>query len=830
MTLSRETAFVTDIAVVGAEDLVAVGGKGANLGELVRAGFAVPEAMIVTTAAYAAAVDAGGLAATIAEELATGGDGAAVRAAFACVELPADVRAQIAAAYAALGEGPVAVRSSATAEDLPGAAFAGQQDTFLNAVREDAVLDAVRRCWASLWTERAIAYRRRMGVDPAGVRMAVVVQRMVDAEFAGVLFTANPVSGERGELVVDANPGLGEAVVSGLVTPDHYVLDERGAVRDRVPGRREVVVRPVAGGGVAHERRAAADGAPLPDAVLAELARIGRSVAAHFGRPQDIEWAYANGRIWLVQARPMTALPPPPLHLTRLQRAATVQLMDYLTVRPRPIDVSAWIRPGIAGMVSRMLGENLGVRVEIADMLIERDGVVERFEPRLPRPTWRTLTAPARFLRRARRADLARWAEDPRLGRFQSQVRELTETDLRALGWRELLRVPRRAVAAMELVVDLRVDYLPPVALALLRLRLTLAALGLAELFPLLITGGRTRTDDTNRALEGLAALVRGDEELSAAFARLDPAPLLARIERAQRFAGFAVALRAFLTEYGHRETLSPLLLSEPTWAEAPATVLGLVGVLAEQPRAPGPDRGAQALDRLLAQRLVVRTRSGPAVRRSVEAARAGVVLREDTHFHATAVLPVLRRAVLECGRRLGAARVLRDADVVHLRLEELEEIDDPAALPAAAAERLRALVTRRAARRAELAGVPMVSPADLIPPDADDPDVLVSGMGASGGRATGPVRVIHGPEHFASLRAGEVLVCPYTNPGWTPLFHRAAAVVVDSGGLGSHAAIVAREYGVPAVMATVRGTDVLPDGQHVTVDGDTGRVTAART
>jgi pyruvate,water dikinase len=185
---------------------------------------------------------------------------------------------------------------------------------------------------------------------------------------------------------------------------------------------------------------------------------------------------------------------------------------------------------------------------------------------------------------------------------------------------------------------------------------------------------------------------------------------------------------------------------------------------------------------------------------------------------------------VLECGRRLGAARVLRDADVVHLRLEELEEIDDPAALPAAAAERLRALVTRRAARRAELAGVPLVSPADLIPPDADDPDVLVSGMGASGGRATGPVRVIHGPEHFASLRAGEVLVCPYTNPGWTPLFHRAAAVVVDSGGLGSHAAIVAREYGVPAVMATVRGTDVLPDGQHVTVDGDTGRVTAART
>jgi len=831
MIVSSSTGFVTDIAAVGSDDLASAGGKGANLGALVRAGFAVPEGVIVTTAAYTAAVEAGGLAATIAEELAAGADGAAVRAAFKRVEIPAEVRAQVATAYDEFGEGPVAVRSSATAEDLPGAAFAGQQDTFLNVVGEDAVLDAVRRCWASLWTERAIAYRRPQGVDPTAVRMAVVVQRMVDAEFAGVLFTANPVSGERAELVVDANPGLGEAVVSGLVTPDHYVLDEQGAVRERVPGRREVVVRPVAGGGIAHDSRAAADEAQLPDAVLAELATIGRSVAARFGHPQDIEWAYANGRIWLVQARPMTGLPPPPLHLSRLQRAFTVQLMDYLTVRPRPIDVSAWIRPGIARMVSRMLGENLGVRVEIADMLAERDGVVERFVPRLPRPTRRTLTAPVRIVRSARRSDPARWADDPGFARFRSQVRELTETDLRTLGWRDLLLVPGRATAAMDLMVDLRVEHLPSVALALLRLRLTLKALGLVELFPLLITGGHTRTDDTNSALEALAALVRDDEGLREAFARLDPSTLLARIETEERFSGFATALRGFLAEYGHRETVSPLLVSEPTWAEAPATVLGLVRVLAEQPCAPGPDRGAQALDRLLAHRVVARTRSGPAVRRIVEAARAGIVLREDTHFYATAVLPVIRRAVLECGRRLADAHVLRGAtEVVHLRMEELEEIDDPAALPPGGAERLRAVVTRRAARRAELAGVPMVSPADLVPPDADDPDVLVSGIGASGGRATGPVRVISGPEQFASLRAGEILVCPYTNPAWTPLCHRAAATVVDSGGLGSHAAIIAREYGIPAVMATVRGTETLTDGQRVTVDGDTGRVTAAQT
>src|SRR4051794_8607994 len=448
-TPHRDPSFVLPITALGHEEWALVGGKGANLGELVRGGFPVPDGVVISTAAYTSVVDSAGLAATIDAGLRTG-DAAGIRAAFEGATIPDRLRAEILAAYAALGGGPVAVRSSATAEDLPGAAFAGQQDTYLNVVGEDALLEAVRRCWGSLWTERAIAYRDRRDLDQDAVRIAVVVQRMVPAEHAGVMFTANPMTGARDEVVIDASSGLGEAVVAGLVTPDHYVVDARGAVRQRTPGRREVVIRGVDGGGVAHTVGERVD--PLPDGTVVELAGLGRAVAAYFGRPQDIEWARAGGQVWLVQARPITALPPPPLRLGRVRRRLGQQLLDYVTDRPYPLDVSAWIRPGIGRLVERMLAEIPGLRVRMSELLPEVDGVVDRFMPRLPRPTWATLTAPARLAGRIRRFAPATWERDPRFTRFQSEVHDLGTTALTELDWAALTATARRALAATDLV------------------------------------------------------------------------------------------------------------------------------------------------------------------------------------------------------------------------------------------------------------------------------------------------------------------------------------------------------------------------------------------
>ena len=492
------------------------------------------------------------------------------------------------------------------------------------------------------------------------------------------------------------------------------------------------------------------------------------------------------------------------------------------------MDTSGWIQRGIGRMVHRMLSEIAGVEIDFADVLPETDGVVDRYVPPRPRPTRKVLSAPARNLPRVRRYRPAGWTRDPRFVRFDREARELAAVDVRALDWDELRRLPQRAFDVVDVVTDLRVDYLPRVAVDLARLRVLQALLGHRALSGLTL-GTRTRTEDANRELLRLAERVRADGALRAVFG-LEPEALAERIERDPAFAGFRTAFAAFLDEYGHRETASPLLMSTPTWVDAPASVLAMVKVLVDDaPRAPVADRAEQAERQLLAHPLVRLTRSERRVRRLLIETRAGIAFREDTHFHGTRVLPVLRHAVLEMGRRLAAADVLRDAhDVLHLRLEELECLGAPATLAPADAERVRAAARVRSARRAELAGVPLIAPSVLFPDRAPAGDALVTGTPASGGRATGPVRVIREAAEFGRLCSGDVLVCPYTNPAWTPLFQRAAAVVADTGGIGSHAAIVAREYGIPAVMGSATATSTLTDGQVVTVDGDTGRVTAA--
>jgi phosphohistidine swiveling domain-containing protein len=823
---------IARLETVGAGDHARVGAKGANLGELLRLGLRVPEGFVVTTDAYATALERAGLSSRIRTHVNGGGrvDGsgwAAIRSAIAAVTVPDTIRAAVVEAYTALGRGPVAVRSSATAEDLPGAAFAGQHDTFLNVIGADAVLDAVRRCWASVWTDRAVAYRRRRGISSLDVRMAAVVQAMVPADTAGVMLTANPVTGARDEILVDASSGLGEAVVSGLVTPDRYVLGAHGEVRQWTEGRREVVVRGAPGGGVTRDTPGADAARRLPARVLAELAAAGVTVAGHFGQPQDIEWACVQGRVWLLQARPMTALPPPPVRLTRVQRRTGPPILEMLPIRPYPLDMSAWIEPGLGRMVSRMLDEMAGLRVDLAEALPEVDGVVDRFVPPVPHPTLRVLTAPTRNLRRIRRHDPAAWETDPRFAAFDQQVHELAGRDLTTASWDELSRLPGRALDALQITTELRADHLPATVAALLRLRLVLTLLGRTDLFPELILGAPTRTTAANRALAALADRVRADDTLRALFADRDAHDIARHVVDASEF---RTALNTFLDAYGHRETTSVLLVSSPTWRDDPATVFGAIKALVDEPRRPAAfSQGTRAVRQLLDHPVVRLTGSQVRMTRIVEAARAGIALREDTHFHATRVLPIMRHVLLEMGRRLVGAAILADqGDVFHLRLDELERLPDPATAPDADAARIRRAVRGRAARREQLSGAPLISPAVLFPGDHSAPDALVVGVAVGGGQATGPVRVIRQPAEFGTLRSGDVLVCPYTNPSWTSLFQRAAAVVVDTGGPTSHAAIVAREYGIPAVMGTGTATTTLTEGQQVTVDGDHGHVTAA--
>ncbi|MDQ4504248.1 PEP/pyruvate-binding domain-containing protein [Sinomonas sp. ASV322] len=804
-------APILPLASLRATDLPVAGGKGANLGELIAAGLPVPPGFVVTTEAYRAHAVAAGLDPAAAAE-----EPAAARATLEAAPLAPALTHEIRAALAELGPvgTRVAVRSSATAEDLPGAAFAGQQDTFLDVEGPDALADAVRRCWASLWTDRAVQYRERQGISPADVAIAVVVQRMAEADAAGVLFTANPLTGRRAELVVDAAPGLGEAVVSGQVTPEHLVLDREGAVGEWTP---------------AHDGGARV----LPDRAARELAELAVRAEKHFGVPQDIEWALADGRIVLLQARPMTALPLEPPVLNRFQQMMTPFFLEMFVSRPYPIDVTAWLRPGVERMLGIMMG-SVGVRFPPLGQLVrERDGVALQLVPAQPRPSPLVLGAPLAILRRARRYPVRDWTTDPQFAEFEAIVDALDAQDPATLGWADLLARVDRCTDAMEPLARIRAAYLPGAFLPFAPLRLGLALLGLTRLAPPLVAGARTRTRAGNDALDALADAVRADPELSLAARELDAPAFLDAVRSRPEFEEFDHRLDAYLAEYGHRESLSIVLATAPTWRDDPTPVAAIIQAAAsEPPRERGPNPGDAAMRELLAHPFLRSPRAARMARAVVDAARRGLAFREDTHFFITRVLPPLRATFLELGRRLTAVGALPAAeDVFHLRLEELREVRPPEAIDDVDRARVRALAARRAALRREYAGVPMLDLATVLPGRAgadDGGSALIRGTPASGGVAEGPVRIVRGPDEFGALRAGDVLVCPNTNPSWTPLFARAAAVVVDTGGLGSHAAIVAREYGVPAVMGTRRGTSVLREGQRVRVDGSRGRVDAA--
>lgn len=806
-------------------DLDEAGGKGANLGELRRAGFPVPAGYVITTAAYEQFLQENSLAAMLEQ---AAGNGSAIRAAFEQAPIPPPVEQAIWAAQQQLGPAPVAVRSSATAEDLPEAAFAGQQDTYLNVTGGEGLLSAVRRCWASLWSDRAIAYRARLGLDQPTVKIAVVVQQMVAAEAAGVLFTANTVTGAREEMVIAANPGLGEAVVAGLVTPDHFVLRrQRGGWRivAQRRGQREVVIQVRPGGGTeAISGAETAEMVPLPENALRQLADLGVAIQRHFGSPQDIEWAWAGGQPFILQARPITALPTPPPKVNRVQRLLAGNFAEMMPVRPYPLDIATWL-PALGGAVEPIF-ELLGLKWSLSALFEEENGVVARLNGRLPRPTWRVLLAPLRLLGNMVRYNPVQWQADPLLAENQTRARELADRPLAALSWEELLAIiPAAQAISRQAAGEIRRRYFPRAALAVAALRLLVGlAGGSAGQVGRLLSGAENKTVEANRALEELAAQVRSDPKLAALFSTHEPAALWPALE--QQTGPFVDNMRAFLERYGHRETVISTL-REPTWRDEPAVILGLIKSFATQPPPLPSSRPAWevARDELRQRPLLRLAPLRAAFLKTLTAARTLLPLREDTHFYATMPMPILRQVVLELGGRLVQAGVLeRAADVFHLTLSELEQVGGKLPPPAAMTADLQAAVRQRQGERARLADTPLVDPRHL-PQVAPAADALLRGLPGAPGTAEGPARILRDGSEFDKLVAGDVLVAPYTNPSWTPLFQRAAAVVVDTGSPASHAAIVAREYGIPAVMATVTGTRTLHDGEMIRVDGYQGCV-----
>ena len=860
------TPLIERLSDVSATDLPIVGGKGANLGELARAGFPVPDGFILTTTAYAQAAEAARV-----DPL----DPASAPERLRNTPVPNSIEQAARAAFEELGHGPVAVRSSATAEDLPGASFAGQQDTFLNIQGADALLDAIRRCWASLWNDRAVAYRAANGIDNAAVSLAVVVQRMVPASAAGVLFTADPLTGKRDRAAIEAIADLGEKLVSGAANPDHYVVETGPTPPPTLEWGVNPPNPPV---GVIVERRISGREAVLSDEELRALARCGEAVEQHFGTPQDIEFAFdADRKLWVVQARPITTLYPLPADVPpelRVYFSANVFQGYFSPFTP----MGTQFFQLLGTSVTRAFGGEVKDSAGGPDLLVDAGmrlfvDITAVLRNPFGRRVFETISAAGEA-----RASvvLSRLNGDPRLAlRDESTlrtVRRVALTLMRAGVVKNALRVliapdatRNRYVREMEKLARIQ---LPPNATASQRLdafewlllygtrrllpRLlgimapAMLSLGLAnvllrgrarpdEIQMLTLSAPHNPTTEMDLALWSLAASLREDPSSRAALLERAPVDLSLAYRNGSLPPQLQSGLAAFLARYGFR-AIGEIDIGVPRWSEDPTHLLGALANylrLGNDSEALAPDvqfaRGRQQAQNMVSQ-LIARMRGPRRLLLHVVLRRLRQLIgsREAPKFHIIRLLATpARELLLATGAELAVqGRLAAADDIFFLRLDE--------ARAAAAGEDMRATVAIRRAefdRERTRRHIPRVLLSDGTDAEAA---LVVRGEGgdlrgspASPGVVTGRARVIMDPRG-AHLEPGEILIAPSTDPGWTPLFLTAGGLVMEMGGMMSHGAVVAREYGIPAVVGVHGATERITTGEAVTVDGFAGTVMAA--
>jgi pyruvate,water dikinase len=836
VTLRRDVRALHEI---GPADAGWAGRKATTLAVLRAAGFPVPDGFVVSADALDRHAGAAGL-----DPDCTPGRAAAL-------DVDEALAARILAAADRLGGGPFAVRSSGVDEDSAAASHAGQYRTILGADGGAALLRAVRSCWASRCADHVTAYREAHGLPPRG-RLAVLVQRMVPADAAGVAFTTNPVTRDPDETVVNAVRGLGDRLVDGSSTPDEWT------VRDSAV------------------HRYAGDSDAVDAGQVRTIAALARRVAAHQGGPQDIEWAIAGGEVALLQARPISAtqqaatgpepvpVDPPPGHWKREASHAPLPWTPFgralLAVRDEAL---------------RVMCADQGYLLERVDVRDIGGWEYSRLVPlggkeRRPPPQWLVplLIRVVPTLRRriavcvaAYRADLPaqlinRWY-DEWLPQLIGRTAALRDVEPATMAPDRLAEHFDDTVTLFEESVLIHFRLHGAIASMLGELVFTCR-----ELFGWddgqsveLLCGLSERSTEPARRLAALAELARERPAVRALLATAGPAT---GAPTAETDAVFAAAFADYQREYGFRGLRYEV--ADPMLAELPWLTLKLIAGQLEQGYDPVDDatqlRATRTATEEAARALLAGRPAGDAERfdRALRRARLAYPVREDNEFYTfSGPIALVRRAALAVGRQFAERRqVDRPEDVFFLEPAQVRT-----ALRAGTDQ--HAVVARRRAQRAWVLAHPGPAsygpepgppptfagmPAEVVrttealiwyldriigPPDAADraPDAsgIVRGIGASAGRYTGPARVISGEAEFDRIRAGDVLVCPITSPVWSVVFPSIGALVTDTGGTLSHPAIIAREYRIPAVVATGVATRDLRDGQLVTVDGATGVV-----
>jgi pyruvate,water dikinase len=857
--------YVLGLEEIGGTQVALAGGKGAHLGELLRIeGIRVPAGFCVTTDAFRrimttlpgiddqldrlSRVDPG-------DRQAIGTLSAEIRGTLEGVAIPGDLAAAISRSVTRLGgEAAYAVRSSATAEDLPTASFAGQQDTYLNVVGTAAILQHVSRCWASLFTERAVTYRLRNGFGHRKVLMAVVVQQMLFPQAAGILFTADPVTSNRKVVSIEASFGLGEALVAGLVNADVYKVRDGEVVARAVAAKRLAIHARPGGGTRELAIEPSRQGQPaLPDAQIVRLAQLGRRIEAHFGPPQDIEWCLVGDGFQIVQSRPITTLFPIPAASDQGNHVyVSVGHQQMMTDAMKPLGLSVWqlttprpmseaggrlfvdvtqllgspsTRAGflkVAGRSDPLLEDALQTILDRGDFIPAlpdegpggppADGAPAPIEtdPAIVTELVERSQASIATLQRDIRAKSGPALLDFILADFQELRRILFDprshqvfmSAMDASWW---LNEQLQAWLGEKNAVDTLTQSVPHNVTS----EMGLALLDVADVIRPHpdVVAFLEHTQDEN-FLDGLPALPGGREARD--------------------------AIEAYLGKYGMR-CVGEIDITKPRWSERPATLLPMIlGNIRnfepgagerrfEQGRREAGEKEQELLTRLRA--LPDGEQKAEEVKRKINRVRTFIGYREYPKYFMISRYFVYKLALLNEAERLVQAGVLREReDIFYLRLAELRDVvrtnhaDD------------QLIRQRKDAFRSYQALTPprvLTSDGEAVAGTyrrADVPAGALTGLPVSAGTVEGRARVILDMAE-ADLEAGDILVTAYTDPSWTPAFVAIKGLVTEVGGLMTHGAVIAREYGLPAVVGVEHATRLIPDGQRIRLHGTDGYI-----
>jgi pyruvate,water dikinase len=820
-----------------ATHLEIAGGKGANLALLTQRGFPVPPGFVVGANVYREFIGKGDqwLRDVAAFHFDEPGqlrvESARLREQLNKLELPSGAATEIEQRLRDFATNEAfSVRSSSTMEDLAGAAFAGQHETYLNCSGLGQILDRIKACFLSLWFDRAIAYRHQQGFDHAQAAMSVVVQKMIFCEVAGVGFSINPISGDLNEMIFDANFGLGESVVSGEGEIDHFEVEKTtGTVRRAcIAQKTRKIVATTGGTREESVELVEGKGPSLIESQLGELAALLRRVEASYQFPQDIEWGFARNELFLLQARPITTIPPRWTRdesAERFPNVITPLTWDFVESGfHRSLNYSFRLMgfPPFNGKWFEMHGHYIYGNQNAVELYGRRAPFIVRNLEEL-----RAVVPGLREEYRWVQELPVIWARDLdyyliSIGRFLGEP--LGSKNLQQL-WQYVLDVNELGAAYFLPNIAISITHSTLYRLLHHLLRLCLGPENANSLLDRLMAYCETKTGTINKELYELAAMVRSAPKLEAVLSEND-SPKVFQLNLLKSFPDFQQRLGQFLRDHGHREV--DFDAYSPTWLELPWVVLDNIRLILGTPMDQAPSAKERELKIRTLQAEADLFRQLPPdlhffFAEILRLARVYTSLDDLEHYQTTRLTLPLRRGLCELGERLVSQGILREPmDIFFAHRNQIQTAlneDSKAGWKAFSA----AVVDQKQSYLRDKARKPEWSLGASSSFSADQQSM--SGLAGSPGIAEGPVFLVLGPEDFPKFPKGAVLVARTTNPTWTPLFYGAVAVITESGGPLSHGAVTAREMRLPAVMSVKECLSRLENGRRVRVDGTQGRV-----